>query len=309
MVADNMNNPVVSIGLPVYNRPHFLEITLKSILGQSYKNLEIIISDDFSPDPEVVALVERHMENDARIKLFKQEKNIGAVLNHHFVLKMATGRYYFWASEDDEWDEKFIETGVMALIGDSKYNAWLCTVNNTDSHGRVIREYEGFSRYTSSQNKKRDLLKYLLEPGILGKPNIFHSLFERDALIRTIDGSSFKSNQRVDMCFNFAFIVRYNLIAVDDVLFNKRVIRKSDKEERVDPIIIKNPYKYCIVNPGFYYGYYKAARNTRYKYFVLCSIMLIWPYMFVRKYLSLGSMKSTLNRVLQKMGYRIVKVK
>jgi glycosyltransferase involved in cell wall biosynthesis len=47
------NEPLVSVGIPCYNRPEGLKRTLECITGQTYKNLEIIVSDNCSPDPEV----------------------------------------------------------------------------------------------------------------------------------------------------------------------------------------------------------------------------------------------------------------
>lgn len=45
--------PLVSVWIPCYNRPEGLKRTLECITGQTYKNLEIIVSDNCSPDPEV----------------------------------------------------------------------------------------------------------------------------------------------------------------------------------------------------------------------------------------------------------------
>ena len=70
--------PLVSVGIPTYNRPEGLRRTLECITGQTYRNLEIIVSDNCSPDPEVERVVRSFMAHDARIQYFRQPENKGA---------------------------------------------------------------------------------------------------------------------------------------------------------------------------------------------------------------------------------------
>lgn len=86
--------PLVIVGIPTYNSPDGLKSTLESILAQMYTNLEIIISDNASPDPQVELVIKGFQEKDSRIKYFKQEKNKDAGFNFQFVLKQATGDYF-----------------------------------------------------------------------------------------------------------------------------------------------------------------------------------------------------------------------
>ena len=69
-----MNNPKISICIPAYNREKFLYEALFSVINQTYKNIEIIVSDDNS-DINLKKIVD--IFNDKRIKFFRQEKNIG----------------------------------------------------------------------------------------------------------------------------------------------------------------------------------------------------------------------------------------
>lgn len=101
--------PLVSVGIPTYNRPEGLRRTLECITGQTYKNLEIIISDNCSPGPETETVVREFMDRDNRIHYYRQEKNRGPDFNFKFVLEKATGEYFMWAADDDEWDQRFIE--------------------------------------------------------------------------------------------------------------------------------------------------------------------------------------------------------
>lgn len=115
-VDASINEQLVSVGIPTYNRPEGLRRTLESITGQTYKNLEIIISDNFSPELETEAVVREYMERDSRIQYYRQQKNTGAWFNFQFVLEQATGEFFLWAADDDEWSHQFIELLVEQHI-------------------------------------------------------------------------------------------------------------------------------------------------------------------------------------------------
>jgi glycosyltransferase involved in cell wall biosynthesis len=105
-------NPLVTVGIPTYNRPAGLARTLDLITKQSYPNLEIIVSDNASTDPEVKVVLERYRTMDKRVSFFIQRENKSIVPNFRFVLEKATGKYFVWAADDDEWDLNFIESCV-----------------------------------------------------------------------------------------------------------------------------------------------------------------------------------------------------
>lgn len=100
--------PLVSVGITTYNRPSGLKITLKCITSQTFKNLEIIVSDNCSPGYEISKIVKEFQKKDKRIKYFRQKSNFGLRFNSKFVLEKATGKYFMWAADDDSWEPSFI---------------------------------------------------------------------------------------------------------------------------------------------------------------------------------------------------------
>jgi glycosyltransferase involved in cell wall biosynthesis len=113
------NAPLVTVGIPTYNRPEGLEKTLQCILGQTYRNLEVIISDNCSPGDEVKAVLQKYATADSRVKYFIQEKNLSIIPNFQFLLDQAKGEYFMWAADDDHWDNNFIEVCVEGMEADS----------------------------------------------------------------------------------------------------------------------------------------------------------------------------------------------
>jgi len=106
---------LVSVGIPTYNRPHGALRTLRAITGQSYGNLEIIVSDNASPDRRTEHALEELVSQDRRVRFFRQTRNLGMFGNFQFVLEQATGRYFMWAADDDEWDARFVERCVAGF--------------------------------------------------------------------------------------------------------------------------------------------------------------------------------------------------
>ncbi len=93
--------PLVSVGIPTYNRPKSLRKALESITSQTYQNLEIIVSDNGSPTNEVEQIVEEFKKKDNRIQFYRQAKNMGPGFNFRFVLDKASADYFMWAADDD----------------------------------------------------------------------------------------------------------------------------------------------------------------------------------------------------------------
>lgn len=118
MIWPTMEQPLVSIGVPTFNRPQLLRRALELLVGQTYRNIEIIVSDNASPDDQTKKVVEEFANGDGRIKYFRQPENIGAANNFLFVLEKAAGDYFMWAADDDEWTSDFVDFG-LAHIGNA----------------------------------------------------------------------------------------------------------------------------------------------------------------------------------------------
>jgi len=109
--------PLISIALCTYNGERYIQEQLVSILKQSYKNIEVIILDDCSID-RTYTLLEEFRLADPRIKLFRNEKNIGYNQNFSKALTLAGGEYIAIADQDDIWEKEKIEL-LLHGIGDN----------------------------------------------------------------------------------------------------------------------------------------------------------------------------------------------
>lgn len=111
----NQNSlPLVSIGMPIFNEARFLIEALDSLTTQTYKNMEILISDNASTDG-TEAIVRQYAEKYPCIRYHRFEENRGAGANFRHVLGEAKGKYFMWAAGHDRWSGNFVESCVEQL--------------------------------------------------------------------------------------------------------------------------------------------------------------------------------------------------
>lgn len=104
----------ISVIIPIYNVEKYLEKCLKSVINQTYKDLEIICVDDCSPDNSN-KIVQEYLKKDSRIKLIKREKNGGLSAARNSGLKITTGEYIYFLDSDDWIDLDYLEKMVSAI--------------------------------------------------------------------------------------------------------------------------------------------------------------------------------------------------
>jgi hypothetical protein len=102
--------PLVSIGIPTYNRPAGLRRIIQEMINQTYFDIEIIVSDNHSSDPETEQIGHEFIQKDPRVKYFRQAENIGILNNYKFLLAQARGEYFAWVCDDDFRDPTYIAT-------------------------------------------------------------------------------------------------------------------------------------------------------------------------------------------------------
>lgn len=106
---------LVSIIMPVYNSFRYLAESIQSVLGQSYKNWQLIIVDDCSTDGSCELALE-YAKNDSRIKVYKLDKNSGPAVARNFAIEKANGRFISFLDSDDLWKPEFLITSLDLML-------------------------------------------------------------------------------------------------------------------------------------------------------------------------------------------------
>src|SRR4051812_29149130 len=109
--------PVVSIGVPTYNRVERLQNSIRFMLAQDYRDVEIVISDNASTDG-TRAFCEDLARADQRVRYYRQPRNVGPIANYGEVLRLATGEYYMHLADDDELEASYVSKCLTALQAD-----------------------------------------------------------------------------------------------------------------------------------------------------------------------------------------------
>lgn len=133
--------PRVSIGMPVFNGEKYLREALDSLLAQTYRDFEIIISDNASTD-HTQQICHEYATKDSRIHYYRNEKNLGAPRNFNRVFELSSGEYFKWAAYDDVLAPEFLQKCVSIL--DDDHSVVLCHSKTAriDEHGTLVGNYD-----------------------------------------------------------------------------------------------------------------------------------------------------------------------
>ena len=129
----------VSIVLPTYNGQDHIEKAIDSVMNQSYANWELIIVNDCSTD-STKQIAEHYAKNDERIRIITNEVNQKLPRSLNIGFENATGMYYTWTSDDNQYKDDAIKIMVDFLDHNLGYGMVYCDTILIDGDGNVIRE-------------------------------------------------------------------------------------------------------------------------------------------------------------------------
>ena len=136
--AATTDAPLVTIGIPTYNRAHsYLRGVIRAALAQTWPNIEVIVGDNASTDdtPKVVGSFD-----DPRLRLLRHPKNLGANGNFNSLLDEARGEWFLLLHDDDLVDPDFVETCLGARKAGVDYGFIRTGVRAINGEGRILKE-------------------------------------------------------------------------------------------------------------------------------------------------------------------------
>jgi glycosyltransferase involved in cell wall biosynthesis len=235
-------NPLVSVGIPTYNRSEGLRRTLECITGQTYQNLEIIVSDNCSPGPDTEKIIREFMARDPRIHFFRQEENKGMNFNFKFVLEKASGEYFMWVADDDIWEKSAISQFVTCLNNNSIFSAVISGIKIIDDQGKII----GTTRFQILSKPDYNVLKIALFSVTHNVSSAFLNGLHRTDIIKkytvNLDTSSGK-----DIIIVTEMLLSTKFGYIDELLYNRQVYSKRIGERYQNEevgVVYGNPFYY-----------------------------------------------------------------
>lgn len=228
-----MNEPLVSIIVPVYNTEKYLDRCIKSIISQTYKNLEIILVDDGSPD-NCPHMCDEWAEKDNRIKVI-HKLNDGLANARNSGIEICNGDYVMFTDSDDYIELDMVEFLMNLSV---KYNADVSRCGFYYNYDNGNQKTDG-NDYTVKLLEKDDRIIELVTTGFGG--TVWNKLYKREVV-----KSNFFSKQ--DGCS-------------EDILYNFRVYKEDYKTVFSDVpkyhYVIRNN---SITNNTFGYGAFDIIR-------------------------------------------------
>ena len=206
------NDPLVSIIVPIFNAEKYFETCIKSIIDQSYKNIEILLVDDGSTDNSP-SLCDDWSKKDKRIKVFHR-KNNGVSSTRNYGLSNAKGDYVAFIDSDDWVNKTYIES-LVAGISRHESDICICGLNRVAGNDKTA---------ITDKNSLIDSRAFLL--GILHIRTSFGVCYSKIYKSSVAKKARFDESVSVgeDALYNIRVSLKaQNVSIIEDALYNYRI--------------------------------------------------------------------------------------
>jgi glycosyltransferase involved in cell wall biosynthesis len=206
--------PKLSVGLAVFNGERYLIQALDSILGQTLKDFELIISDNASTD-RTEEICRAYAERDPRIQYHRNERNIGGANNENLTCILAKGEYFRWAAHDDVCAPELFEKCVAVLDRNPEVVISYPQVVEINGEGKTIGVIGGGGGEEPSAHARFRRLMRLDHHCVET-----YGVMRRDVLLRTHLEQNYTDSDRTLLC-ELALYGRF--YQVPEPLFFRRI--------------------------------------------------------------------------------------
>jgi len=228
-------NDLISIIIPIFKVEKYLRKCIDSIINQTYRNLEIILVDDGSPD-KCPDICDEYAKLDSRIKVI-HKKNGGLSSARNAGLDIATGEYIAFVDSDDFVDYDMYEN-MLYRIKKENADIAICNFDNVDEYLCSIDELNSISPIKDNIYNKLQLFEYLGQPNYWYWVVAWNKLYKKDIFKEL----RFKSN----VLHEDEFIIHHLLGKINKIVGTEK--RHYHYLRRKDSIIGNNESRESIIN-------------------------------------------------------------
>ena len=252
MNIDNTNTPLVSIVIPVYNRENVILETIDSALSQDYPNFEVVVVDNNSNDKTLKKI---SLRKDERLKVFRNNRNIGPVRNWAKAIEYANGEFVKILWSDDLIEESCVRKLIEGFDNETAFSY---------STTKIFNKSSSKLRYKSGNSKRIEANEYL--------NHIIHSTSDLPvspgcALFRRID-----LTQNLEIQIDNELDIDYSKLAIgnDLLLFLRPLIKYKYVNYVSDTLCLFREHEDSISNKSgseildFHYSYCKLYFLNKY---------------------------------------------
>ena len=270
----NMNNPKISIIVPVYNVEKYLPQCMDSLLNQTLEDMEIILVDDESPD-NCPAMCDEYARQDHRVKVV-HKKNGGLGFARNSGLEVAVGEYIAFVDSDDYIELNTYQKSYSVAI-DTNADVIYFSYQRFNDKGDIGEGEITIKKETNYQSKEN--IRGLMLDMVSSRPKAkfdrgfqcssCFGLYRHDVIKR--HGLRFKSERELiyeDMLFNLDYLLHAtSIVLIPDVFYNYRVnpssLCQTLRADRVEKEMYFYHYlkEWLATNEFGHEGYLRATRN------------------------------------------------
>jgi hypothetical protein len=204
MIENDHLAALVSIIIPTYERPEYLEGAIRTALGQSYENIEVVIVDDGSSEPYANEIVSKFPDF---VTCIRHKKNKGLSAARNTGIQTSNGAYVAFLDDDDRWDRIKIARQILALKRNNGAGLATCLVAAITPENKLV--------HCETDAPSGDCSKEILVSNKIGTPS--RVLVRRECFkdVGTFD-ESLPTKQ--DWDFYLRLCQKWNVAAVEDYL-------------------------------------------------------------------------------------------
>lgn len=228
-----INNPKITLGMPVLNGEKHISFALESIFKQNFKKFNLIIFDNASTD-KTLSVCEKYQKKHDNIVIYKQKRRVSVIENWISVLKKTNSKYFLFCAHDDVFKEKeYLKNLINKISSDT---IPFGTINIIDEKNNFIKHIcnNKIHNYDGPQIYRR--LKFFITPSIFGKNNIIYGIHERKHILKIFE------------FFKKIKYINYNYI---DNYCNYKILKKKKIFPVVKATLLKRIKKYEKKNNFF----------------------------------------------------------
>ena len=206
----------ISIIVPVYNVEEYLPTCIESILNQSYKNFELILVDDGSPDISG-DICDDYAKKDNRIKVIHQ-KNSGVSKARNTGIDNATGEWILFVDSDDELTDTSLECYISSIVESNEVDAIVSGMKKIFVRDEKEAEFFTLENKTFLKKDFEDMVRYIESKYLFGF--VWSRLFKNDIIKR----NSIRFNERLasfeDRLFFLDYLAHCDIVkTISDVTY------------------------------------------------------------------------------------------
>jgi glycosyltransferase involved in cell wall biosynthesis len=221
--------PLLTVGIPVFNEEKNISETIESIINQSYSNILIYISNNYSSD-NTIELINNYSKFDNRISLYNQKEKLSAIENFNFLIEKAKTKYFLFVGGHDKISQDCIKTAIEFL--------------ETQQNEKIVLAYPFAKLFGKAAQK------YSSDPN---SDIVTSGLSKKDSLIKILKNTSWGTaiygfyrttilkNVLIDKTYDSELVLFFKLALRGEImsLENSIYLRREDKEETFEEAMIR----------------------------------------------------------------------